>query len=256
MFRSILKKLFRKKVFKLGLVGTSLLGLMISSGFSFAKYIDTNYGNGNAGAARFGVSVTNNTKFIYLPDDLSTFKSGYYAFVADFSVDFTKCEVKTQYNLNLKICEEYSTDYDNPYPLKYSYTYFQLPTLSTGNSYVNYTIVEKDEYTHEFKEDNVASYLTNGAITTTFKEKTLYYAFSKDGSTYNWNPTYSTSVTNYEVIIKNIPANVNEIHHFKIVYFTQIGIQTSSDGNYGDVTYTASFGNSIILSKIELEQVV
>ena len=61
MFRSILKKLFRKKVFKLGLVGTSLLGLMISSGFSFAKYIDTNYGNGNAGAAKFGAKINNTT---------------------------------------------------------------------------------------------------------------------------------------------------------------------------------------------------
>jgi hypothetical protein len=141
MVGKVIKKLVKKKVFKLGLTGASLIGLMISSGFSFAKYIDTNYGNGNAGAARFNVTVSNNTKFIYLPDDLSSFSSGYYAFIADFTIDFTDCDVSTQYNLNLKICEEYSTDYDNPYDLKYAKTYFKLPTLSNDQTYTNYTII-------------------------------------------------------------------------------------------------------------------
>ena len=108
MFRSILKKLVKKKVFKLGLVGTSLLGLMISSGFSFAKYIDTNYGNGNAGAARFGAKIENTTKFIYLPTIGGTNSPrGYYAFAAEFCVDFSECEVKTKYNLGLKLCGKY-----------------------------------------------------------------------------------------------------------------------------------------------------
>ena len=48
-----IKKLFKKKSFKLSLVFLSLVGMLASGGHSFAKYRDENYGNGNAGAARF-----------------------------------------------------------------------------------------------------------------------------------------------------------------------------------------------------------
>ena len=256
MVGKVIKKLVKKKVFKLGLTGASLIGLMISSGFSFAKYIDTNYGNGNAGAARFNVTVSNNTKFIYLPDDLSSFSSGYYAFIADFTIDFTDCDVSTQYNLYLKICEEYSTDYDNPYDLKYTKTYFKLPTLSNDQTYTNYTIVgDVNDESHTFKGDNVPSYLTDNKHTV-FDDNKLYYAFSNDGESYNWYPSFSSSVSNYEAIIRNINSNAHDKHYFKIVYFTYISINSRSDGNYGDVNYSATFGNSIILSKLEIGQVM
>ena len=43
-------RLFKKKSFKLSLVCLSMIGLLVSSGASFAKYIDSNYGGGTAGA--------------------------------------------------------------------------------------------------------------------------------------------------------------------------------------------------------------
>ena len=49
MFKS-LKRVVKKKYIKLCLLAASLSGLMVSSGFSYAKYRNENYGNGNAGA--------------------------------------------------------------------------------------------------------------------------------------------------------------------------------------------------------------
>ena len=243
-------RFLNKKVTKLSILGTSLVGLCISSGASFAKYIDTNYGNGNAGAARFKVSVTNDTRFIYLPDDLSTFKMGYYAFVAEFCVDFSECEVKSKYDLYLKICGEYSTNYDSPLAGG-TQTYFLLPS----NIDYMYTIeggVLDDK--HTFVEDDVAYKLTNNYEV--FTSNKVYYGFSDNGTEYNWYPSFNMSSSSKEVIIKDINANALDKHYFRFVYFTYIAINASSEGNNSDVTYSATFENSIILSKLLVEQVV
>ena len=71
-----------------------------------------------------------------------------------------------------------------------------------------------------------------------------------------WNNSFSVTVNSTEVIIKNITSNAGSKIYLNLIYFTYIGITSSSQGNYGQVTYSASFENSIILSKIELEQVV
>jgi len=244
-----LSRALAKKIVRLSLLGTSTLGLLVSSGVSFAKYYTENNFNDNAGAAKFNVTLTNNTKFIYLPDDLSSYSSSYYAFTAEFVVDFSECEVKTNFDLYLKLCGEYSTNYDNPYKLEKNQTYFTL----SSNSVV-YTIegdVNDDE--HTLIKDNVASSLTDGKCTSFTKDK-LYYGYSNDGTTYNWAPTFSTTINRQEIIINNIPSNALSKHYFKVVYFTYIGITTSGYGS--NLTYSASFENSIILSKLEIEQVV
>ena len=235
MFRSILKKLVRKKVFKLGLVGTSLLGLMISSGFSFAKYIDTNYGNGDAGAAKFSAKINNTTKFIYLPTmGASTSPYGYYAFVAEFCVDFSECEVKAKYNLGLKLCGRYSTNYNNPEYKAYN-TNFTL----TGTTNKVYTATGGVNEESKIVLNDVEKSLTNNTYEE-FDFTTNYYATSKDGTTYKWYDKSSSS--KQELVFNNMEANPNDMHYYKIIYFIYI------TGSNPEI--------SIILSKLEVEQVV
>ena len=96
-----LSRFCAKKKFKLLLTGLAFFGLLISGSHSFAKYIDNNYGSGNAGAAKFGNwSVEYRTTPINIPDEVSS--NGVYAFVADFKVAFSEGEVKRAYTLKVK----------------------------------------------------------------------------------------------------------------------------------------------------------
>ena len=63
---NVLKKITKKykwlrflnyKTTKLAVLSAALFGLCLSSGASFAKYRDENYGGGNAGAAKFGGEI-------------------------------------------------------------------------------------------------------------------------------------------------------------------------------------------------------
>lgn len=244
-----LSRALAKKIIRLSLLGISTLGLLVSSGVSFAKYYSENGFNDNAGAAKFNVSLTNNTKFIYLPNDLSSYSSSYYAFTAEFVVDFSECEVKTNFDLYLKLCGEYSTNYDNPYKLEKNQTYFTL----SSNSVV-YTIDgDVNDSEHTLIKDNVPSLLTEGKYTS-FTRNNFYYGYSNDGTNYNYTPSFSTTINRQEVIINNVPANALSMHYFKVIYFTYIGITTSGYGS--NLNYSASFENSIILSKLKIEQVV
>ena len=93
-------RLFKKKAFKLSVLGVALIGLLISSGTSFAKYRDENYGGGAAGTAKFGTwSITQSIVSVNFPEDR---KEGYYAFVADFNVYFSEGEVAREYTLKVK----------------------------------------------------------------------------------------------------------------------------------------------------------
>lgn len=235
MVGKVIKKLVKKKVFKLGLIGASLFGLMISSGFSFAKYIDTNYGNGNAGAARFGAKINNTTKFIYLPTmGSSTSPYGYYAFIAEFCVDFSECEVKAKYNLGLKLCGRYSTNYNNP-EYRANNTNFTL----TGTTNKVYTATGGVNEQSTIVLTDVEKLLTNG-VYEKFDFSTNYYATSKDGLTYTWYNKSSTS--SQEVLFSNIGAEPNDLHYYKIIYFIYL------TGSNAEI--------SIILSNLEVEQVV
>ena len=252
MFKS-LKRVVKKKYIKLCLLASSLVGLMVSSGFSYAKYRNENYGNGNAGAARFNINVTNDTKFIYLPDNLSGYESNHYAFLASICVDLSECEVNTSCNIYLKLCGEYSTNYNSPYPLERGTTYFMLPSTASVNAYTIEGDVNSEE--HTLVKSNVATKLTKEKVNS-FALNKFYYGYSADGSNYNWNSSFNVTANSTEVIIKNITSSALSKFYINLIYFTYIGITSSSQGNGGSITYSASFENSIILSKIELEQVV
>ena len=234
MFLSLKK--VKKKYIKLCLLATSLIGLMVSSGFSFAKYRDENYGGGNAGAAKFGAKISNTTKFVHLPTMGGTNAPyGYYAFIAEFNVDFTECEVNVKYNLGLKLCGRYSTNYDNPE------NKVEDTTFSLGQNISNiYTAVGDVNEEAEIVEDNVVSLLTEGTYNTAFNKNTSYYATSTDGKDYSW--TSKTISNSQEINFNNISANTGDIHYYKLIYFIFIS------GSNPEI--------SIILSNLELEQVV
>ena len=119
-----IRKLFKKKSFKLSLVFLSLLGMLASGGHSFAKYRDENYGGGNAGAAKFGSwSITSSTVNVKFPDGAPT---GYYAFIASFTVSFTEGEVAREYTLKVKgVDDDTSASAEN----------FNNPSMTPSNVY-------------------------------------------------------------------------------------------------------------------------
>ena len=196
MFLS-LRKVVKKKYIKLCLLAASLVGLMVSSSFSFAKYRNENYGGGNAGAARFSVNVTNDTKFIYLPDDLSGYESNYYAFLASFCIDLSECEVNTKSNIYLKLCGEYSTNYDSPYKLEKGTTYFMLPSTASINPYTIEGDVNSEEQT--LIKSDVANRLTKNKVNS-FSLNKFYYGYSTDGSNYNWESMETEMNISYKLI--------------------------------------------------------
>ena len=78
---NIVKKITKKykwlrflnyKTTKLAVLSAALFGLCLSSGASFAKYRDENYGGGNAGAAKFGDAIIySDYSRIQIPSNLS-----------------------------------------------------------------------------------------------------------------------------------------------------------------------------------------
>ena len=120
---SILKKItdkyislrfLNKKTTKLCLLSAALVGLCLSSGYSFAKYRDENYGGGNAGAAKFGdVLIYSDYSRIQIPKNLSYDADyGFYAFVASFRLEFQSSEVQRSYSLNLRMSQRSNNLYD------------------------------------------------------------------------------------------------------------------------------------------------
>ena len=95
-----IRKLFKKKSFKLSLVFLSLLGMLASGGHSFAKYRDENYGGGNAGAAKFeyGRIIPLNEGTIQQPTDQNQIFEGVHAFVHEFQLIIPYSEIKLTYS--------------------------------------------------------------------------------------------------------------------------------------------------------------
>lgn len=120
---NIIKKITKKykwlrflnyKTTKLAVLSAALFGLCLSSGASFAKYRDENYGNENAGAAKFGDAIIySDYSRIQIPSNLSyTADFGFYAFIATFRIEFQASEVQRTYSLNLKMSQRSNNLYD------------------------------------------------------------------------------------------------------------------------------------------------
>lgn len=119
----ILKKITKKykwlrflnyKTTKLTVLSVALFGLCLSSGASFAKYRDENYGNGNAGAAKFeyGVIVAA-SKSIQEPKNSDNLSHGIHVFSCEFSLQIPTVEVSISYTIKLRLVSNTIDDFDS-----------------------------------------------------------------------------------------------------------------------------------------------
>ena len=110
---NILKKITKKykwlrflnyKTTKLAVLSVALFGLCLSSGHSFAKYRDENYGGGNAGAAKFDYGlITFNPVSIQEPQNFNNTKGGVHVFGCEFQLEIPKVEVSINYTIKLRL---------------------------------------------------------------------------------------------------------------------------------------------------------
>lgn len=221
---NILKKITKKykwlrflnyKTTKLAVLSAALFGLCLSSGASFAKYRDENYGNGNAGAAKFGGEIVSFDYKTYSIENISAQYYGTYAFVAEFSIDFSDYETSFYYNISLKITASDSDIWSSNNPV--SGTSF---SYKTGNLYTLDT---------DFNPTNkVSSLLTeNMAI-----NKNYAYASNENV----WNSSLSSDWLSYDgendvvTLTGSMEASdSNKIIEYKILYFVDIAVEDAND---------------------------
>ena len=222
-------RLFKKKSVKLSLVCLSLIGMLLSSGASFAKYRDENYGGGNAGAAKFGSwSVQSNMAPINVPENAPT---GWYAFKADFSVLFTSGEVSRQYTLKIKDvaigadANNYNSLVDN------SNSSFFLSESSTIRTITRTTNTD-GTVTSKVEASGVENLLMsrNDLPFTTNNVYMMYeetHAGSAKGSpwrAYSINDTIYDSTTSSILLSSDhvLAPNEEDMHVFYLIYFIKI----------------------------------
>ena len=238
-YKGILR-LFKKKTFKLSVLGLALVGLLISSGTSFAKYKDENYGGGNAGAAKFGTwTITQSIVRVNIPENR---QEGYYAFVADFNVTFSEGEVAREYTLKVKAVDNTVTANETNFnsASKANAIYYFLDSSTLNATTLVYTI--KDNAVIGSDRNNIIGLLTEDSSFSTFNLDTIY---SYEGEERNnvmegsWagnsknNSSYYDSSSDSVYLTSNHRVNANESdkHLYKIIFFLNTN-QISEESNF------------------------
>ena len=233
-------RLFKKKAFKLSVLGVALTGLLISSGTSFAKYRDAHYGGGNAGAAKFGTwSITQSIVSVNFPEDR---KEGYYAFVADFNVYFSEGEVAREYTLKVKAVNNdvtaNETNFNNSDKADAIYYYLDSSIFNaTALVYMisDGTVVGSDK-------NNIIGSLTNDNSFTTFNVDTIYTYEGEETNNQmvgSWSGKSKNNSSNYDsstesiYLTNNHRVNANESDHhlYKVIFFID-SKQLSEQSNF------------------------
>lgn len=220
---NVLKKITKKykwlrflnyKTTKLAVLSAALFGLCLSSGHSFAKYRDENYGNGNAGAAKFDYGiVTYDPVTLKQPDENTDIEGGIHCFIASFKLTINESEVKTSYSLKLRIV--------NPS--------FDIADFNTGESGVTQTsfLPKKNEDSfYVFSEDGTTqeskSISNITGQTLTYDPNSWYYAVeTKDGNENKYVWESKSSIVNDIIEIDTgiiNPGNSIE-KNFKLLFF-------------------------------------
>ena len=223
MFMNNSLLLFNKKV--VCMVGKSLVGLLISSGNSFAKYRDENYGGGNAGAAKFGSwSITSSTVNVQFPDNAP---KGYYAFIASFTVSFTEGEVAREYTLKV-MGVDYSTPASvenfNAYDKTPDNVYYCLDSTKGFNATSKIYAIHNSAVIGTGNENVVGTLLGDSTKFTTFETDQVYLYSKENDSTGSWskhskNETYDAT-TNSIKLTENHKINALEAdtHEYKLLF--------------------------------------
>ena len=220
-----IRKLFKKKSFKLSLVFLSLLGMLASGGHSFAKYRDENYGGGNAGAAKFGSwSITSSTVNVKFPDGAPT---GYYAFIASFTVSFTVGEVAREYTLKVKGVDDdtsASAENFNAYDKTPSNVYYCLDSTKGFNATSKIYAIHNGVVIGAGDGNVAGTILGDDEKFPTFETDKVYLYSKENDSTGSWathskNEIYDAT-TNSIKLTENHPINALEAdtHEYKLLF--------------------------------------
>ena len=223
---NVLKKITKKykwlrflnyKTTKLTVLSVALFGLCLSSGASFAKYRDENYGGGNAGAAKFEYGNIFYTPYTEeQPQSKELLSQGVYVFVREFQLEIPVVEVSISYTVKLRMLAPNINDFD-------------VDKNDTGISRTSFTTNQtKDEFYYFGEENNTLKTLSNtlSYIATGAENKITHtpgywhYAVSDDKTNYEWK---SSNVIDDKGIISIDSGVVNAgkslIKYFKIVIF-------------------------------------
>ena len=207
---NVLKKITKKykwlrflnyKTTKLAVLSAALFGLCLSSGASFAKYRDENYGGGSAGIALFtGGRVSYRFQSIQTPPKMAAAThEGFYVFKASFWVEMYDSEVESVYSLKLRVTHDDETEYkeDNTNILA-SYTAFTLEGINGSLSSGLLTFGEVDGTTQKI-DANISNFVPANENVKSFENNMICY-----GSTSSNNiPSFDTNNNQW----LNIPAD-------------------------------------------------
>lgn len=262
----ILKKITKKykwlrflnyKTTKLAVLSTALFGLCLSSGASFAKYRDENYGNGNAGTAKFeyGRIVPLNEGTIKQPTDQNQIFEGVHAFVHEFQLIIPYSEIKLTYSLKLRLVSPVVTNFDAG-ESELTHTSF-ISNKTSGEFYV-FSRNDKDEVI------TVEKSLKDIMDVTELEYKAGYWFCSVETETSNGTEyeLKTSNVFDYDDVNKKttdiitvdsgtILAGSSVSKKFKIVVFVEADEDINNDN---EIVWSAE--NSKTLYKLHLEQVV
>lgn len=254
---NVLKKITKKykwlrflnyKTTKLAVLSAALFGLCLSSGHSFAKYRDENYGNGNAGAAKFVVDFESIPTTISVAELVEDDIGDMFAFAAYFSIDFSNCEVKTNYTLDLRLAvpaieDDESTAEDETWSPSWGDEGTLDDTSFISNEAPKTFVLNDQSYN---KSDFVG--LTGENIFSTSTSSAYYANGTKSGDTisYDWDRISIDSDNKTLSICDNKDAVVGDVHYYAVMFF----IRASRAGN------KPKFENSIMLYNLHIEQEV
>lgn len=190
---NILKKITKKykwlrflnyKTTKLAVLSAALFGLCLSSGASFAKYRDENYGGGNAGVVKFEYGyVTYNPAPIQQPTDEKNIKEGMHAFICEFYLEIPTVEVSISYSLKLRLVESNINDFDIDDDGLSGSSFF---SESDNNAFYTFG---KNGDTIITNEQKTVSQITGQTLD--YSKEHFYYAFGTENNdstiTYTWD---------------------------------------------------------------------
>ena len=231
-----IRKLFKKKSFKLSLVFLSLLGMLASGGHSFAKYRDENYGGGNAGAAKFDFGkITFTNKSIKQPTIKDNIKAGVHAFVCEFQLEIPETEVSFTYDVKLRLTAMDINDFDAE-DVKLDHTKFVSDI--DGNDVLFYVFDEDNNGVVKTNQKTIAEVTetNNTDKPMSYSKDYWYYAVGEESNgsiKYTWDKSNvfdKDKDNNLTDIISfdsgSVKAGESLIKYFKIVIFVDAEIKS------------------------------
>ena len=230
--KEIINILLKNKTYKLCLVSFLLVGSVVCSSVSFAKYIEEYKENQEAGVADFnGYSVSFSSSPISITN---TAPIGTYAFKLSFKVNFDASEVKRAYSMEIKpVSATISpSSYDETSAYSNSAFYLQeVPsTIYTSRVVSNNAQIVSSGVASLLTNNDYSSFTANNVYLRTLVSDNVADTINSDFTTLS-----STNVSEGSLkLADNVVINAAEVsyHHYEIIYFTSIDTNNLTPFNF------------------------